>query len=366
LEDSSNGPSGAAVLTSRSTDGGATWGNPVVVSNVGDVDKNWIVCDNTSSSPFYGNCYTQWDVFSENDRIYMSTSTDGGLTWGARTRPRGNPTGLGGQPVVQPNGTVIVPVANAFETAIGAFTSSNGGKSWSRVATVSAVSDHTVAGNLRSGPLPSAEIDGAGKVYVVWQDCRFRSGCPANDIVMSTSTDGRTWTSPVRIPIDATNSGVDHFIPGLAVDKGTSGGNARLVLTYYYYPVANCTAATCQLRVGSISSTNGGSTWSAFTEVAGPMTLSWLPNTSQGRMVGDYISTSFNASGTAHAAFAVANAPTGGPDCATRTPNCDQATYTTTDLAATGGNVAVTEADRRAVPNAGSDHPAPQSTWHRR
>jgi hypothetical protein len=361
------GPSGAAVLTSRSTNGGATWSNPVIVSNVGDVDKNWITCDNTVSSPFYGHCYTEWDVFSENDRVYMSTSTDGGITWGARTRPKGNPAGIGGQPVVQPNGTVIVPLANASETAIGAFRSTNGGSSWSRVTTVAGVSEHTVAGNLRSGALPSAEIDGAGKVYVVWEDCRFRSGCPANDIVMSTSTNGTSWTAVTRIPIDATNSGRDHFIPGLAVDRNTSGATAHLVLTYYFYPVANCTPATCALSVGSISSPNGGSTWTAATQLAGPMTLSWLPNTSQGRMVGDYISTSFNSSGTAHAAFAVANAPTaGGTDCATATPNCDQATYTTT-----GGQAAAiaTEASSSAgaanVP-AAFDHAGVAGSEHRR
>ena len=41
------------------------------------------------------------------------------------------------------------------------------------------------------------------------------------------------------------------------------------------------------------------------------MTLSRLANTSQGFMVGDYISTSFNASGLAHGVFAVANANVG-------------------------------------------------------
>jgi hypothetical protein len=71
------------------------------------------------------------------------------------------------------------------------------------------------------------------------------------------------------------------------------------------------------------------------------MTMSWIPDTSQGRMVGDYISTSFGSDGLAHPAFAVANAPTaGGSDCATATPNCDQALYSpSTGLAAAGGTV---------------------------
>jgi hypothetical protein len=101
--------------------------------------------------------------------------------------------------------------------------------------TVASISSHTVAGSLRSGPLISAEIDGSGKVYVVWQDCRFESGCSANDLVMSTSTNGTTWTAVTRIPANAVGSCVDHFIPGLAVDKATSGSTAHLVLAFNYY-----------------------------------------------------------------------------------------------------------------------------------
>src|SRR5690348_15316089 len=49
------------VLTSRSTDGGLTWSNPVTTAT-GQLDKNWIVCDNTASSAFFGNCYTEYDI----------------------------------------------------------------------------------------------------------------------------------------------------------------------------------------------------------------------------------------------------------------------------------------------------------------
>src|SRR2546421_4464775 len=57
---------GTGIVVSRSTDGGLTWDKPVTVVTAqgGDnLDKTWIVCDNTSSSPFYGNCYVEFDNF---------------------------------------------------------------------------------------------------------------------------------------------------------------------------------------------------------------------------------------------------------------------------------------------------------------
>jgi len=240
----------------------------------------------------------------------MRTSTDGGATWGAALSPGGGASGLGGQPVVRPNGTVLVPYLSSADT-IRSFRSTNGGGSWLATVLVSSISHHTVAGGLREEALPSAEIDGAGTAYVAWADCRFRSGCPRNDIVIAKSTSETTWAAPVRVPIDATTSTVDHFIPGIGVDPSSSGATARIGLTYYFYPNSSCTASTCQLTAGFISSTNGGTSWSAPTQLAGPMNLSWIPNTSQGRMFGDYISTSVRAGGNAYPILPVANAPTG-------------------------------------------------------
>jgi hypothetical protein len=297
------------VLTSRSTDGGLTWSNPVTTAT-GSLDKNWIVCDNTTTSPFFGHCYTEYDISGSGDAIRMRTSTNGGTTWGAALAPSGGATGLGGQPVVRPNGTVLVPYESLAGT-IRSFRSTNGGTSWNATVLVSSISHHTVAGSLRESPLPSAEIDSAGTAYVAWPDCRFRSGCPRNDIVIARSTSETTWAAPTRVPIDATSSTVEHFSPGLGVDRSTAGSTARIGLTYYFYPNSSCTAATCQLSVGFISSVNGGTSWSAATQLAGPMTLSWLPNTSQGRMFGDYISTSVLPAGNAYPVIPVANAPTG-------------------------------------------------------
>jgi len=293
------------VAVSRSADG-LTWGNPVLIDTTHLDDKNWTVCDNTASSPYYGNCYTEWDQAYGTGDVLMSTSHDGGQTWGPGLASANNAGGLGGEPLVQPNGTVIVPFEGGSGVAV--VTSTNGGKSWNASTNIASISEHGVAGGVRDIDLPSAAIDGTGKVYVVWGDCRFRSGCTSNDVVMSTSTDGKQWTAPIRIPIDATNSTVDHFIPGIGADPTTSGSSAHLTVVYYYYPVANCSTSTCQLYVGFTTSQDGGTTWTAGQKIAGPMKLTWLPLSDNGYMVADYVGVSY-MNGSPFGVFAAAKAP---------------------------------------------------------
>ncbi len=334
------------VVVSRSADG-LTWSGPVVVSTTPDADKNWIACDNNSSSPYYGHCYVEWDDPSNNGVFWMSTSTDGGQSWSPPAAPGDNAKGLGGVPVVQSNGTVIVPASDDAGTHIIAFTSTDGGNSWTASTIIATISDHQVNGSLRTDALPMSAIDANGLVYVVWQDCRFRSGCASNDIVMSTSADGAKWTDPVRIPIDATTSTVDHFLPAIAVDPSTGGNLAHLTLAYHYYPNASCSASDCALNIAYVSSQDGGATWSSPTVLAGPMTLAWLANTNLGRMVGDYVGVTY-ASGRAYPAIAVARANNG--------TTFDEAIYSSTDPLAQGRGVVGTRY-QRPIPGARSDHP---------
>ena len=300
---------GDSVIVNRSTDGGLTWSNPVTVAASPGTfwDKTWIACDVWPQSPYYGNCYSQWDDNGLGNQMMMSTSTDGGLTWSPRQSPS-TPSGLGGQPVVLPNGTVVVPYTANY-SSVRSFRSTNGGASWETGVFVASQSQALVDGGMRIHPLPSAEVDAAGRVYVVWHDCQFRAGCSSNDIVMSTSTDGVTWTPKTRIPIDPINSTADHFLPGIGADRANPG---RLGLGYYYYPQATCTSSTCQLTFGFVSSLDGGATWSAPTQVSGPMKPIWIANTNQGYMVGDYTSTSFTDDGKAHTVFSLAKPPAGG------------------------------------------------------
>jgi len=138
--------SGVDVAVSRSTDG-INWGKPIMVDSSGGDDKNWITCDNNSSSPYYGNCYTEWD----SGYVYMSTSTDGGLSWGTPQNSADKAEGLGGEPLVQPNGTVVVPFLG---DGIQTFSSTNGGKSWGSSTVISQANTFQDQSGLRSSSLP--------------------------------------------------------------------------------------------------------------------------------------------------------------------------------------------------------------------
>src|SRR5260370_34094088 len=125
-----------------------------------------------------------------------------------------------------------------------AFTSTNGGLSWNSTVIVTRITGSV---------LPTAAIDASGKVYLVWVDCQFEKHCnakggggdaemrrasaPEDDLVMSTSTDGITWSPVQFIPIDPPGSGIDHLMPGLRAAKHTSGNTAHLALTLYNHSV---------------------------------------------------------------------------------------------------------------------------------
>jgi hypothetical protein len=340
--------SNTSVAVSRSADG-LTWGDPITIKGSASADKNWIVCDNTSTSPYYGHCYAEWDNTNDGDLIQMSTSTDGGQTWGSVMATAAQDYGIGGVPVVQPKGIVIVPILGfAGNGEVTAYTSTNGGASWTKAVNVASYTSHAEAGTLRSGGLVTSAIDAAGKVYVFWPDCRFRVGCTSNDIVYSTSSNGTKWSAVKRVPIDAVSSTVDHFIPGTAIAPGTKGAKAQIALVYYFYPVSKC-GSDCSLNVGFVQSSTGGSKWTAPETLAGPMELTWLPETFSGTMVADYVSVGFGG-GKVFPVFATAQAKAGSL--------FHEAIYTTASgLKASTPETELMSADGdRPVPNAHSDH----------
>jgi hypothetical protein len=163
----------------------------------------------------------------------------------------------------------------------------------------------------------------------------------------------------VRIPIDPVTSTVDHFIPGLAVDRATSGKTAHLTTTYYYYPQASCNDSTCEVHVGFTTSQDGGKTWTAGKDVgAGPMKISWLPQSQNGPMLADYLSSSY-VNDKAFGVFMVAKSPSGGL--------FNEAAYTTKNpLEASADEPRFSSKGEKRIPNIHADRPFPRSQGEER
>lgn len=292
---SGGGYTEGALTVSRSADG-RSWSNPVVAVASNQPDKSWIACDNDSASQYRGRCYLAWSAGAAGDSLDIAISDDGGSNWSA-------PIAVSAvgyynvQPVVRPDGTVVVVATDITNGSLAASRSLDGGATWSPPGLVSSVTAHQPAGGLRENVKPTATVSADGTAYIAWADCRFRVGCPSNDIVITSSLDGVTWTTPRPLPLNDPTASADHFFPGLAADPSASTPTTRLGLVYYSYPTAACGttgAPACQLDVSVTDSQDGGTTWSAPIQLdATSMSLSWLPTATRGRMVGDYFAPAY-------------------------------------------------------------------------
>jgi RTX calcium-binding nonapeptide repeat (4 copies) len=306
------------ILVSRSPDGIA-WSQPVAarVGPSGSLDKEWIACDNWPSSPNRGHCYLSYLNVASN-LIVTQTSTDGGLSWGPSAttsiQPSAGVEPNGAQPLPRPDGSLVVVYelggerGPSLSDAVLATTSLDGGASFQPSVQISSLSWSPTPG-LRAPPLPSADVAADGRLFVSWEDCRLDPACSRDRILLSSSVDGQTWTSPT--PVGPATPGSDQFVPGLAVGLTAAGGQV-LAVAYNSMPQACAVRPSCPgIDVWLTRSVNGGTTWTRPQRLdAQPMRLDWLPQ-AEGRFFGDYISTSF-VGGRAVPVYSLAVTPFGG------------------------------------------------------
>ena len=285
---------------SRSTDG-LRWSPPVVAARLASgslaFDKNWAACDNWPQSPYFGRCYLAYtEHVTRTPRMAVQFSDDGGVTWSEAVVAVRAAEVVGVLPLPRPDGSLVVPYLGDDE--MQSTRSTDGGLSFEQPVTIAGYR-HRPLGGIRSFPLPTADVDARGRLYVAWHDCRFRAACARNDIVLSTSADGATWSQPARV----TRDGGTDVVPALAVDRATG----RLALAYH-----RCSGSPCRIDVLLVRSQNGGASWGRPQLVtAQPMRPAWLPTTTSGRMFGDYIAVPWSR-GRPVAVYSLASPPRAG------------------------------------------------------
>ena len=289
------------IFVSRSADG-LTWDPPItaiahpVNPQFGtSLDKEWITCDNGVASPFRGRCYLAYSDFAHGGtQVGVQSSTDGGVTWSAPVLMPvdADIVSPAVQPVVRPTGELVIVF---FEDGVvRAVRSRDGGATFAPRERVAGLRYHRrpyTPNRLRSFVLPTATVNARGSVYVAWLDCRFRRRCAADDIVWSRSDAAGRWTRPRRVPLGPLRSRTDFVLPDLAADPAARN---RLALTYYAMSSADCKDANCILDVYLVTSRTAGARWTRPRRLnSRRMRLTWLAQTSSGRMVGDYSGTVF-------------------------------------------------------------------------
>lgn len=223
--------SGGEIVLAKSTNGGVTFPTPhVAVKSTftgGLTDKEWMEIDTNTSSAFKNTIYISLTDFdsSSNSQITVSRSTDGGATF----------------KTVRIGTQVTIPAVNQFsDLAIG--------------------KDGTVYVSYINCP-------GTGPTG----DC----GGTSTKILVSKSTDGGvTWSTPVTsatVTLAPDSCGAYYGclpntfermsnIPVIAIDNSAGTNAGHLYIAFYNF--------TTFASVRTVTSTDGGATWSAQHTVA--------------------------------------------------------------------------------------------------
>lgn len=210
------------ILFARSTDNGQTWSTPTFLNSLAPT-SNASDFDVTLTANSAGLFIAAWDsngnVGTGTDtEIHFSRSKNGGGSWGdeaALNPDAATETKFDQQPSLATDGLgnwVAVWLGDGQDSIYEVLSarSSNDGKTWQ---------DQEVAGN--GSGLPRVVTDGAGNWVAVWHLLDPAKGLADDDndiIVVRSSNDGNSWSSPEFLNSTAENDAHNDWKPTIATD----------------------------------------------------------------------------------------------------------------------------------------------------
>ncbi|HZC26741.1 MAG TPA: sialidase family protein, partial [Actinopolymorphaceae bacterium] len=308
----------SGVYVTRSTDGGETFGTPVLAHYsdacaVSD-DKNWLVIDTFKHSPHFGRIYQFWTPFLSSDPAGQNEtgspqavrwSDDHGATWSDTTFVSDTDIFTqNSQPMIQPDGSITdaylnfgadggdegpegnvghhggdaaaqaTPAAAPVGDNWVARTSHDGGKTWS--------SEVLITNDAGEGPqgirccLPSATADPVtGRLYTAWD-----SATP-DQVKLSESFDGRHWSQP-RLVSQSDKPGLDRVNVDVTAYRGE---------VFVSYGTRDTTVESGRFVQQQVSESHDGTHFSTPLSL-GPLSDLNYAAVARGKFPGDYAGSS--------------------------------------------------------------------------
>ncbi len=205
------------IFVKRSMDCGATWSQPMRVTNPGDQINQGA---SLAVSPQTGDLFVAWRRFAtptltESDAVMVSRLRINGSAFDAPGRARG----------LRRTGPVAEALERIFEHR------KKRARQTTTVTAVDQIDQGTGPFRFRTNAYPSVAVDGAGRAYVAWSERGFAAARPDPTdgdarILVATTTDARTVSAPVVVDDQPAQPG-HQLMPSLTF----SGG--RLMLVYY-------------------------------------------------------------------------------------------------------------------------------------
>lgn len=282
---------GSATISS-SHDGGRTWFQSPIASEVPYYDREWNAVDNEGRAYFLGR------TFTPGAAAWVSRSDDGGRTWIHAGNPWINPEGENqdGPLIVNPKTDELAVVYNCPGPAVCVSISKDQGATWRE--TIAAKTKGNV-GNDFAG----LAADRAGNWYVAYAETVEKG----TEVKVAMSRDGKSWSAPQTLTPE----------PGTRVFPWiVAGDEGRVAIAWYDTPVAGDMNDKAQmaganwdvviaygLDAASPAPTYRSAALTPAPVHAGTISTQGLTPDGPDRSLGDFFTLAVDPDGHVHAAF---------------------------------------------------------------